>query len=207
MVYSKSLFQAKIISKKEYKKISVALKQIGEDLNNGKFNFNPKYEDIHMNIEMALKEKIGNLAGKIHTGKSRNDQVATDLKLWIREKIENIVVKIIRIQKTIIKKAEKNLDVIMPGFTHLQNAQPILFSHYIMSFFEMLERDKSRASFLKRNINECPLGSGALAGTNFYEIDRVSLAKNLGFNKPTENSLDSVSDRDFVVEFLFIIST
>ena len=206
-VYSKSLYQAKIISKKEYEKISKALKQISEDLNTGKFNFNPKYEDIHMNIEMALKEKIGNLAGKIHTGKSRNDQVATDLKLWIKEKIENIVVKIIRTQKTIIKKAEKNLDVIMPGFTHLQNAQPILFSHYIMSFFEMLERDKSRASFLKKSMSECPLGSGALAGTNFYEIDRVSLAKNLGFNKPTENSLDSVSDRDFVAEFLFIIST
>ena len=206
-VYSKSLYQAKIITKKEYEKISKALEQISQDLKKGKFNFNPKYEDVHMNIEMALKKKIGSLAGKIHTGKSRNDQVATDLKLWVKEKIENIITKITLIQKTIIEKAEDNLDVVMPGFTHLQNAQPILFSHYIMSFFEMLERDKSRAIFLKKNMNECPLGSGALAGTNFYEIDRVSLAKNLGFNKPTENSLDSVSDRDFVVEFLFIVST
>ena len=206
-IYSKSLYQAKIITRKEYEKISKALKQISEDLNKGNFDFNPKYEDIHMNIEMALREKIGNLAGKIHTGKSRNDQVATDLKLWVKEKIQKIVTKIIDIQKTIINKAEKNLDVIMPGFTHLQNAQPILFSHYIMSFFEMLERDKSRAIYFKKNLNECPLGSGALAGTNFYEIDRVSLAKNLGFSKPTENSLDGVSDRDFVVEFLFIIST
>ena len=149
-IYSKSLYQAKIITRKEYEKISKALKQISEDLNKGNFDFNPKYEDIHMNIEMALREKIGNLAGKIHTGKSRNDQVATDLKLWVKEKIQKIITKIVDIQKTIINKAEKNLDVIMPGFTHLQNAQPILFSHYIMSFLKCLREISLEPDILKK---------------------------------------------------------
>merc|ERR1711991_431412 len=145
-------------------------------------------------------------AGKIHIGKSRNDQVATDIKLWIKSKLGNIIFKINKIQKTLIKKAENNLDIIMPGFTHSQNAQPILFSRYLLSFFEMFERDKRRAIQLLENIDECPLGSGALAGTNFFEINRKKLAKSLGFKKPTENSLDSVSNRDFIIEFLSLLS-
>lgn len=146
------------------------------------------------------------MAGKIHTGKSRNDQVATDMKLWIKGKLKEIINKITRLQKIIIKKSETNVSTIMPGFTHSQNAQPISFAHYLMSFFEMIKRDKSRALQLSKSINECPLGSGALAGTNFHEINRGKLAKKLGFDKPTENSLDSVSDRDFVLEFSFILS-
>ncbi len=206
MSYVESLHKANLLSLKEYKKINIALEEIQEDLKKGRFKFSEAYEDIHMNIEMALKKKIGKLAGKIHTGKSRNDQVATDIKLWIKNKLFNVIFKINKIQKTIIKKAETNLDIIMPGFTHSQNAQPILYSHYLLSFFEMFERDKKRATQLLHNINECPLGSGALAGTNFFEIDRKKLAKSLGFKKPTENSLDSVSDRDFIIEFLSLLS-
>ena len=180
--------------------------EIQLEIKDKKFKFVDDYEDIHMNIEMALKKRVGRLAGKLHTGKSRNDQVATDVKLWTKEKIKNVIKKLKKIQKTIIKKSESNLNVIMPGFTHSQNAQPILYSHYLMSFFEMFERDKKRAKHLLKNIDECPLGSGALAGTNFSEIDRKALAQNLGFKKPTENSLDSVSDRDFVIEFLCLLS-
>ena len=205
-VYSEALFKAKVILKSEKDRIIKALNEINHDLEKGRFEFSHSFEDIHMNIEMALKKKVGDIAGKIHTGKSRNDQVATDLKMWIKEKLQEIIKSIKKIQKTIIKKSEKNINVIMPGFTHLQNAQPILFSHYLLSFFEMIQRDKMRATQLIKNLNECPLGSGALAGTNFFEIDRFYIAKKLGFEKPTENSLDSVSDRDYVVEFLTILS-
>ncbi len=205
--YSKSLREAKIISDVEYKKIKKALEEINEQVISRKFEFSSDFEDIHMNIEMSLKKKIGNLSGKVHTGKSRNDQVATDLKLWTKEKLDILITDIFNIQKAILKKAETNIDAVMPGFTHLQNAQPVLFSHYLLSFFEMLQRDKKRIINLQENLNECPLGSGALVGTNFFEIDRFSLAKNLGFQKPSENSIDSVSDRDFVVEFLFVLAT
>ena len=205
--YSKSLKKAKIITDPEYKKIKKALEEICKQITMGKYKFSEDFEDIHMNIEMSLKKKIGSLSGKIHTGKSRNDQVVTDLKLWTREKLDILVKNIIDIQKAIIKKAEINFSVIMPGFTHLQNAQPVLFAHYLLSLFEMLQRDKKRIRNLQENLNECPLGSGALVGTNFFEIDRFSLAKNLGFKKPSENSIDSVSDRDFVLDFLFIVST
>ena len=205
-VYSEALFKAKVITKNEKDKIVKALNEIHQELKNKKFKFSDSYEDIHMNIEMALKSKVGDIAGKVHTGKSRNDQVATDLKMWIKEKLEEIIKGIKQIQKTIIKKSEENMNVIMPGFTHLQNAQPILFSHYLLSFFEMINRDKIRSFQLIKNLNECPLGSGAIAGTNFFEIDRFYIAKKLGFEKPTENSIDSVSDRDYVVEFLTILS-
>ena len=159
-----------------------------------------------MNIEMALRGKVGDIAGKIHTGKSRNDQVATDLKMWIKEKLHEIVTTIKQIQQTIIKKSEENIETVMPGFTHLKNAQPISLGHYFMAYVEMFKRDKIRFNYNYESLNECPLGSGALAGTNFFEIDRFFIAKKLGFEKPTENSIDSVSDRDYVVEFLTILS-
>ena len=204
--YTEALVSAKIISSSENKTIQSNLKKINDDIEKGKIEFQDEYEDIHMNIEMILKKKIGLLSGKIHTGKSRNDQVVTDMKLWVKEKLKNLSKKISYLQKIILKKAEKNIDLIMPGFTHSQNAQPISFAHYLMSFFEMVKRDKNRINQLIENLTECPLGSGALAGTNFFEIDRVLLAKKLGFMKPTENSLDSVSDRDFIIEFLSILS-
>ena len=205
-VYADSLCRGKIISVNENKKIQKALDEILIEVKKENFKFSELYEDIHMNIEMLLKKKIGDLAGKIHTGKSRNDQVATDMKMWVRDKLEEIIKKINSVQKIVISRAEENIGVIMPGCTHLQNAQPILFSHYLLSFFEMFKRDKLRAKQLLKNLNECPLGSGALVGTNFYKIDRFFIAKKLGFEKPTENSVDSVSDRDFVVEFLNILS-
>ena len=204
--YAETLLKAKIISKMEFNIILNGLDEIFDEIKKGKFKFDELYEDIHMNIEMSLRKKIGDVAGKIHTGKSRNDQVVTDLKMWVKEKLRLIIKKIQNIQKIIIRKSENNIGIIMPGFTHSQNAQPVLFSHYLLSFFEMLERDKKRCQQLIENLNECPLGSGALVGSNFYEIDRLFLARKLNFTKPSENSMDSVSDRDFVIEFLTIIS-
>ena len=200
--YSKVLQKAGIINASEKKKIISGLDKIEKQVRNKTFKFNDEYEDIHMNIEMALKKEVGDIAGKLHTGKSRNDQVTTDLKLWVKQKSTQVCQEINKLQKVIIKKAETHLYDVMPGFTHLQNAQPISFGHYLMAVFEMLERDKKRLKNLVQNLDECPLGSGALVGTNFFKIDRVELSKILGFKKPTNNSLDTVSDRDYVIEFL-----
>ena len=204
--YAEILSKAKIIKSSDNKLVQDSLKKIENELNKGELNFLDDFEDIHMNIEMMLKTKLGNLSGKIHAGKSRNDQVATDMKLWVKDKLKTLSLKISKLQKIVIRKAEKHIETIMPGFTHSQNAQPISFAHYLMCFFEMLQRDKIRLSQISDKLTECPLGSGALAGTNFFEIDRMLLAKKLGFQKPTENSLDSVSDRDFVIEFLSALS-
>ena len=204
--YCKALYKSKIISKREEILIVDCLKKIEKDINEKKFKFNEDYEDIHMNIEMELKKRIGITAGKLHTGRSRNDQVTTDLKLWIKEKTLFLLRLLKNLQKVLVKKSEENIFTIMPGFTHLQNAQPISLAHYFMAFFEMFERDKGRFLDMINRLDECPLGSGALAGTNFYKIDRKYLAKLLGFRKPTENSLDSVSDRDYAIEFLSNLS-
>ena len=206
IAYSKALKKANIINNTEQKKIEKALNEISSQIEKGTFRFSSEFEDIHMNVEMSLKKKIGKIAGKLHTGRSRNDQVTTDFKMWIRKKTLFLINLLNKLQKTIIKKAEKNIHVIMPGMTHLQNAQPISFAHYLMAFFEMFQRDKERFKSSLMRMDECPLGTGALAGTNFSEIDRSLLAVELGFKKPTENSLDSVSDRDYAVEFLFNIS-
>ena len=204
--YCKALCKSKIISKKEENLIVDCLKSIENDILGKKLKFNDDFEDIHMNIEMELKKRIGTTAGKLHTGRSRNDQVSTDLKLWIKEKTLFILNLLENLQKVLVKKSEENIFTIMPGFTHLQNAQPISLAHYFMAFFEMFERDKGRFFDMINRLDECPLGSGALAGTNFSKIDRKYLAKSLGFRKPTENSLDSVSDRDYAIEFLSNLS-
>ncbi|MBH43295.1 MAG: argininosuccinate lyase [Rickettsiales bacterium] len=204
--YCKALCKSKIISKREEILIVDCLKKIENDILDKKLKFNEDYEDIHMNIEMELKKRIGTVAGKLHTGRSRNDQVATDLKIWIKEKTLFILNLLKKLQEVLVKKSEENIFTIMPGFTHLQNAQPISLAHYFMAFFEMFERDKGRFLDMINRLDECPLGSGALAGTNFYKIDRKYLAKLLGFRKPTENSLDSVSDRDYAIEFLSNLS-
>ena len=204
--YCKALYKSKIISKREEILIVDCLKKIEKDINEKKFKFNEDYEDIHMNIEMELKKRIGITAGKLHTGRSRNDQVTTDLKLWIKEKTLFLLRLLKNLQKVLVKKSEENIFTIMPGFTHLQNAQPISLAHYFMAFFEMFERDKRRLFDMINRLDECPLGAGALAGTSFAKIDRKYLAKLLGFSKPTENSLDSVSDRDYAIEFLSNLS-
>lgn len=203
--HAKMLAKVKIISDDESKQIIAGLNKIEKEIADGEFNFRIELEDIHMNIESRLKEIIGETAGKLHTARSRNDQVALDFRLFIRDEIDEITKLLFDLQKNLVKKSEENLDVIMPGFTHLQVAQPVLFSHHLLAYFEMFKRDISRLGDLRKRMNECPLGACALAGTSF-PIDREMVAKELGFDRPAANSMDCVSDRDFAVEFLFALS-
>ena len=199
------LFRQKIINFKIKNKIVYGLEKIKKEIKNKKFEFNKKYEDIHMNIEKRLFQIIGEDAGYIHTARSRNDQVITDLKLWMRLATKEIDRNLENIIKTILKVAEKNVETVMPGFTHLKNAQPISFAHYLMAYVEMFNRDKQRFKNNLENLYENPLGAGAIAGTSF-NIDRNFTTKKLGFKKPTRNSIDTVSDRDFVLDFLSSVS-
>ena len=205
IVHTEMLFKQKIISFKTKNKIIYGLNKIKKEISNKKFEFSKKYEDIHMNIEKRLFEIIGEEAGFVHTGRSRNDQVITDLKIWIRSAIIDINSNINKIIKSSLKLAEKNIYTVMPGFTHLKNAQPISFAHYLMAYVEMFYRDKNRFKNSLESLNENPLGVAALAGTSF-NIDRNFTTKKLGFKKPTNNSIDTVSDRDFVLDFLYNIS-
>ena len=201
-VHTQMLIKQKIIPSNEGKKIINGLKKIKSQIDKGKFKFQEKYEDIHLNIEKKLFDIIGTSAGYMHTARSRNDQVVTDFKLWVKSSTNDILKEITILIKALIKKAEKNSETVMPGFTHLKNAQPISFAHYLLAYCEMLKRDKKR---FKNNLNlldECPLGSAALSGTS-YKIDRNFTSKKLGFKKPTDNSIDSVSDRDFAIDFLY----
>jgi argininosuccinate lyase len=205
IAHAKMLEKIKILTKNEAEKIISGLKKIEKEISDGKFIFKIELEDIHMNIESRLKEIIGDTAGKLHTARSRNDQVALDLRLFVRDEIDEIKILLTDLQKNLIKKAEENFGVIMPGFTHLQVAQPVLFSHHLLAYFEMFKRDISRLTDLRKRMNECPLGACALAGTSF-PIDRAMVAKTLGFDRPTANSMDSVSDRDFAIELLFCLA-
>ena len=202
IVHTQMLMKQKIIKSDDGNKIINGLKKIKALIDKGSFEFKEKYEDIHLNIEKALFEIIGPSAGFLHTARSRNDQVVTDFKLWIKEASNEIIKDISVVMKNIIKKAEKNTDTVMPGLTHLKNAQPISFAHYLLSYYEMLKRDKKRFKNNLELLDECPLGSAALSGTS-YKIDRTYTAKKLGFKKPTDNSMDSVADRDFAIDFLY----
>ena len=199
------LFKQKIISFKIKNKIVYGLNKIEKEISNKKFEFNKKYEDIHMNIEKRLFQIIGEEAGYIHTARSRNDQVITDLKIWIRSATKEINITIDDVIKSTLKLAEKNIETIMPGFTHLRNAQAISFAHYLMAYVEMFNRDKKRFINNLENLEENPLGVAALTGTSF-NIDRNYTTKKLGFKRPTNNSIDTVSDRDFVLDFLYSVS-
>ena len=199
------LFKQKIISFKIKNKIVYGLNKIKKEITNKKFEFNKKYEDIHINIEKRLFEIIGEDAGFIHTARSRNDQVITDLKIWMKSSTKEINVLLDTIIKSVIKAAEKNIYTVMPGFTHLKNAQPVSFGHYLMAYVEMFKRDKKRFINNLDSLNENPLGVAALTGTSF-NIDRNYTTKKLGFTKPTNNSIDTISDRDFVLDFLYSIS-
>ncbi len=199
------LFKQKIISFKVKNKIIYGLNKIGKEISNKKFEFNKKHEDIHMNIEKRLFQIIGEEAGYIHTARSRNDQVITDLKIWMKLATKEINNSIDKLIENTLKLAEKNIDTIMPGFTHLKNAQPISFAHYLMAYVEMFNRDKKRFINNLESLNENPLGVAALTGTSF-NIDRNYTTKKLGFKKPTNNSVDTVSDRDFVLDFLYSAS-
>jgi len=201
IVHTQMLIKQKIINSKKGNKIINGLKKIRDEIRKNKFNFNKKYEDIHLNIEKRLFEIIGEDAGYLHIARSRNDQVITDFKLWIKKASKETVKNLNILIKSFLKKSEGNIQTIMPGFTHLKNAQPISFAHYLLAYVEMFKRDKKRFTSNINFIDECPLGVGALAGTS-YKIDRNFTSKKLGFKKPTNNSIDTVSDRDFALDFL-----
>ena len=201
IVHTQMLVKHKIIKREIGNKIIVGLKKIRDEIRKNKFNFSKKYEDIHLNIENRLFEIIGENAGYLHIARSRNDQVITDFKLWIKKATAEVIRNLNILIKSFVKKSESNVQTIMPGFTHLKNAQPISFAHYLLAYVEMFKRDKERFSNNNSYIDECPLGAGALAGTS-YKIDRNFTSNKLGFKKPTNNSIDSISDRDFALDFL-----
>ena len=205
IAHAEMLFKQKIITFKIKNKIVYGLNKIKKEITNKKFEFNKKYEDIHINIEKRLFEIIGEDAGFIHTARSRNDQVITDLKIWMKSSTKEINVLLDTIIKSVIKAAEKNIYTLMPGFTHLKNAQPVSFGHYLMAYVEMFKRDQKRFINNLDSLNENPLGVAALTGTSF-NIDRNYTTKKLGFTKPTNNSIDTISDRDFVLDFLYSVS-
>ncbi len=195
------LVARRIVSPQDGEAIARGLEKIHAEIEKGVFPFRSEHEDIHLNIEARLKELIGPAAGRLHTARSRNDQVATDFRLWVREAIDRLDREITALQEALIEQAEKHAATIMPGFTHLQNAQPVTFGHHLLAYVEMLGRDRGRLADARARLNESPLGAGALAGTSF-PIDRDKTARDLGFDRPAANSLDAVSDRDFALEFL-----
>ena len=205
IVHVEMLFKQKIISFKIKNKIIYGLNKIEKEIKKNKFEYHKKYEDIHMNIEKRLFAIIGEEAGYIHTARSRNDQVITDFKMWITTATNEIIKDLDNIVKTILKISEKNIYTIMPGFTHLKNAQAVSFAHYLMAYVEMFNRDKKRFLNNLESLSECPLGVAALTGTSF-NIDRNFTSKKLGFKNPTRNSIDTVADRDFVLDFLYSAS-
>ncbi len=190
-----------ILSPEDGAAIAAGLDQIRAEIESGDFVFSDVHEDIHMNVEARLFELIGPAAGRLHTARSRNDQVATDLRLWLRAAIDRIDAAMRDLQQALIDRAETEADTVMPGFTHLQIAQPVTLGHHLMAYVEMIGRDRGRLADCRKRLNESPLGSAALAGTSF-PIDRGSTAAMLGFDRPAANSLDAVSDRDFAIEFL-----
>ncbi|MEO0945613.1 MAG: argininosuccinate lyase [Pseudomonadota bacterium] len=199
LAHAEMLVQCNIIPKEDGEKIAEGLHTILSEINKGNFSFSRALEDIHMNVEARLRELIGDAAGRLHTARSRNDQVATDFKLWIRDTMDVIDEQLRDLQNAFVDVAVDYADAVMPGFTHLQTAQPVTFGHHMMAYVEMIARDRGRFQDARRRLNECPLGSAALAGTPF-PINREMTADALGFDRPTANSLDGVSDRDFALE-------
>ncbi len=199
LAHAAMLGKTGILTADDVAAITGGLKAIEAEIESGSFTFSRALEDIHMNIESRLRELIGPAAGRLHTARSRNDQVATDMRLWVRDTVDQIDLQIADVQLALAEKAALFAGAVMPGFTHLQSAQPVTFGHHLLAYVEMLARDRSRLADARRRMNECPLGAAALAGTSF-PIDRHATAKALGFDRPTANSLDSVSDRDFALE-------
>ncbi len=205
IAHVKMLAKQKIITSAEAKKIEKGLESIAQDIQKKSFRWKTSEEDVHLNIEAELIRRIGPVGGKLHTARSRNDQVATDVRLYCRHKIHSLFSGLIDFQKTLVQLAKRYPNTILPGYTHLQRAQAILLPHHLLAYFEMAERDKERLTDLLKRVETLPLGSGALAGTTF-PIDREFVAKELGFKRVSANSLDAVSDRDFVIEFLSVCS-
>jgi argininosuccinate lyase len=201
IAHCKTLEKAGVLSAREVTKLVAGLKQVEREIDEGRFRFVPDHEDIHMAVEARLTEIVGELGGKLHTARSRNDQVALDLRLYVREAVGDLIAGLREFQQTLAAVARRELGTVMPGYTHLQRAQPVLFAHHLLAYVEMAARDKGRLRDALQRVNVMPLGSGALAGTN-YPVDRAYTAQLLGFTAVSQNSLDAVSDRDFVVETL-----
>ncbi|MBI5078908.1 argininosuccinate lyase [Candidatus Saganbacteria bacterium] len=199
--YARALVKAQVLTGVECKKIVQALEKIMQEIGAGRLRLKPELEDVHMNIESLLIERVGDIGKKLHAGRSRNDQVATDIRMYVKHEISGILALMEKVQSALLDLAEKNLKSVMPGYTHLQRAQPILFSHHAMAYFEMLERDKKKFLAVEEEADVMPLGSGALAGAGFA-IDRAELARELAFSNISRNSIDAVSDRDFVIGFI-----
>ena len=205
IAHCQTLGKARVLTAAETRTIVKGLESVKRELDRGRFRFTPQDEDIHMAIERRLTELIGPLGGKVHTGRSRNDQVALDIRLYLRDQLGRLTVSLESFQRVLVAKGKANCTVAMPGYTHLQRAQPVLFAHHLLAYVEMIERDKGRVCDAVARLNVLPLGSGALAGTN-YPVDRLFTAKLLGFPSVTQNSLDAVSDRDFMIEVAAALS-
>ncbi len=205
IAHCKTLGKARVLTASEVRAIVQGLESVKREFDRGRFRFTPQDEDIHMAIERRLTELIGSLGGKLHTGRSRNDQVTLDIRLYLRDELSRLVANLEDFQRVLVAKGKANLTVAMPGYTHLQRAQPVLFAHHLLAYVEMIERDKGRLRDASVRVNVMPLGSGALAGTN-YPVDRRFTAELLGFPSVTQNSLDAVSDRDFVIEIASALS-
>ena len=200
LAHASMLCNVGVLSQEEAETIAAGLEAIRDEIERGTFDWSVALEDVHMNIEARLTERIGPAGKKLHTGRSRNDQVATDLRLWLREEIDGLDALLVRLAEALLERAETYADAIMPGFTHLQAAQPVTFGHHLLAWFEMILRDRERLADCRRRVDTMPLGAAALAGTTF-PVDRTQTARTLGFGRIAENSLDAVSDRDFAVEF------
>ena len=200
LAHAAMLAKVGVLSEEECESIRLGLESIQEDIEAGRFEWDPQLEDVHMNIEAALTQRIGEAGKKLHTGRSRNDQVATDMRLYLRDGIDDLQIRLSQLMGAILNLAEQHTDTLMPGFTHMQTAQPVTFGHHMMAWQQMLVRDHDRLGDCRRRMNRMPLGAAALAGTSF-PIDRDYCATLLGFDGPCENSMDAVSDRDFVIEF------
>lgn len=203
--YCRALVEAGVLTEEEGRKILEALDEIEAQFERGEVDLDPAYEDVHMLIEAILRRKLGELGGKLHTGRSRNDQVVLDLKLWLKRAIGRQGALLRELQRAIVQKAEEWFGIIVPGYTHLRKAQPVLISHWLLAYYEMLKRDRERLSDCLKRVDEMPLGSSAMAGTP-YPINREGLARALGFSRVSRNSMDAVSDRDFVLEYLSCLS-
>ena len=201
IAHATMLAKAGILTEADRDAIVSGLQTVLEEIESQKFNFSRALEDIHMNVESRLRELIGDAAGRLHTARSRNDQVATDFRLYVRDAIDTLLAQVKTLQLALVDRADAEAETIMPGFTHLQSAQPVTFGHHLLAYVEMLGRDAGRLTDARRRLNESPLGSAALAGTP-YPIDREMTAQALAFDRPTANSLDAVSDRDFILETL-----
>ena len=206
LAHAAMLRDAGVLVPEDEAAIREGLDGIAADIQAGRFEFTDALEDIHMNIEARLVERVGEAGKRLHTGRSRNDQVATDFRLWVRDAMDGLDAQVADVMRALADRAAEYADAPMPGFTHLQTAQPVTFGHHLLAYVEMLARDRGRLHDARRRLNECPLGSAALAGTSF-PLDRDATAAALGFDRPTANSLDAVSDRDFAIEFLAAAAT